>query len=1003
TARAVPNRRARREKASPPPAAGPVAPPIGLLPRAEKRRRRLEQRQQPDEQRRRSGAMVKMAAAGGGGGGGRYYGGGSEGGRAPKRLKTDNAGDQHGGGGGGGGAGAAGGGENYDDPHKTPASPVVHIRGLIDGVVEADLVEALQEFGPISYVVVMPKKRQALVEFEDVLGACNAVNYAADNQIYIAGHPAFVNYSTSQKISRPGDSDDSRSVNSVLLFTILNPIYSITTDVLYTICNPCGPVQRIVIFRKNGVQAMVEYPLLGNAQSLSLGTMIGSSLMLLTFDSVQSAQRAKASLNGADIYSGCCTLKIEYAKPTRLNVFKNDQDTWDYTNPNLSGQGDPGSNPNKRQRQPPLLGDHPAEYGGPHGAYHSHYHDEGYGPPPPHYEGRRMGPPVGGHRRGPSRYGPQYGHPPPPPPPPEYGPHADSPVLMVYGLDQSKMNCDRVFNVFCLYGNVEKVSCCGAATVLGKLGGADLAVPVHAAGQESGNLAGSQRVKFMKSKPGAAMVEMADGYAVDRAITHLNNNFMFGQKLNVCVSKQPAIMPGPSYGLEDGSCSYKDFSESRNNRFSTPEQAAKNRIQHPSNVLHFFNAPLEVTEENFFEICDELGVKRPSSVKVFSGKSERSSSGLLEWESKSDALETLGFLNHYQMKNPSEYLSCSHPRGLTGRLASGQHRPARHEVGPRRWPSCQQQAGLTPRSRLALSVGLRAMGTAAQGEASTAASSEAPGHNYESLRVTSAQKHILHVQINRPEKRNAMNRAFWREMVECFNKIAEDPDCRVVVMSGGGKMFTAGIDLMDMASDILQPEGDDVSRISWNLRRLIAKYQETFSVIEKCPKPVIAAIHGGCIGGGVDLITACDIRYCAQDAFFQVKEVDVGLAADVGTLQRLPRVIGNQSLVNELAFTARKMMADEALECGLVSRVFPDKEVMLDAAFDLAAQISSKSPVAVQGTKVNLVYSRDHSVAEGLSHMATWNMSMLQTSDLVKSVQAAMEKKDLKSVAFSKL
>nr|XP_006228754.3 heterogeneous nuclear ribonucleoprotein L isoform X2 [Rattus norvegicus] len=482
--------------------------------------------------------------------------------------------------------------ENYDDPHKTPASPVVHIRGLIDGVVEADLVEALQEFGPISYVVVMPKKRQALVEFEDVLGACNAVNYAADNQIYIAGHPAFVNYSTSQKISRPGDSDDSRSVNSVLLFTILNPIYSITTDVLYTICNPCGPVQRIVIFRKNGVQAMVE------------------------FDSVQSAQRAKASLNGADIYSGCCTLKIEYAKPTRLNVFKNDQDTWDYTNPNLSGQGDPGSNPNKRQRQPPLLGDHPAEYGGPHGGYHSHYHDEGYGPPPPHYEGRRMGPPVGGHRRGPSRYGPQYGHPPPPPPPPDYGPHADSPVLMVYGLDQSKMNCDRVFNVFCLYGNVEKV-------------------------------------KFMKSKPGAAMVEMADGYAVDRAITHLNNNFMFGQKMNVCVSKQPAIMPGQSYGLEDGSCSYKDFSESRNNRFSTPEQAAKNRIQHPSNVLHFFNAPLEVTEENFFEICDELGVKRPTSVKVFSGKSERSSSGLLEWDSKSDALETLGFLNHYQMKNPN--------------------------------------------------------------------------------------------------------------------------------------------------------------------------------------------------------------------------------------------------------------------------------------------------------------------------------------------------------------
>ncbi|CAJ0929846.1 unnamed protein product [Ranitomeya imitator] len=487
-----------------------------------------------------------MAATAAVGGRPAYYG--NEGGRATKRMKTDGTDDN-----------VAATAEGYDDPHKTPASPVVHVRGLIDGVVEADLAEALQEFGTISYVVVMPKKRQALVEFEDVLGACNAVNYAADNQIYVAGHPAFVNYSTSQKISRPVDTgDDSRGVNNVLLFTILNPIYSITTDVLYTICNPCGPVQRIVIFRKNGVQAM----------------------------------------------------------PTRLNVFRNDQDTWDYTNPTLSGQGDAAATPNKRQRNPPLLGDHPAEYGGgPHGGYHGPYHDEGYGPPPPHYESRRLGPPpAGAPRRGPNRYGPQYGH--PPPPPPEYGPHADSPVLMVYGLDPNKMNCDRVFNIFCLYGNVEKV-------------------------------------KFMKSKPGAAMVEMADGYAVDRALTHLNNNFMFGQKLSVCVSKQQSIVPGQSYGLEDGSCSFKVFSGSRNNRFTSAEQAAKNRIQQPSNVLHFFNAPPEVTEQNFYEINEELGVKKPASVKVFAGKSERSSSGLLEWESKSDALETLGLLNHYQMKNPN--------------------------------------------------------------------------------------------------------------------------------------------------------------------------------------------------------------------------------------------------------------------------------------------------------------------------------------------------------------
>uniref|UniRef100_A0A8C8DCP9 Heterogeneous nuclear ribonucleoprotein L n=1 Tax=Oryzias sinensis TaxID=183150 RepID=A0A8C8DCP9_9TELE len=518
-----------------------------------------------------------MAAASG-----RYYG---DGGRASKRQKTEDGGMTT---------------ESYDDPHKPLPSPVVHIRGLVDGVMEADLVEALQEFGAVSYVVMMPKKRQALVEYEDVNASCNAVTFAAENQVYIAGHPAFINYSTSQKISRPGDSDDTRSVNNVLLLTILNPIYPITTDVLYTICNNCGPVQRIVIFRKNGVQAMVEYPFRFLKDSFS-----------------DSAQRAKASLNGADIYSGCCTLKIEYAKPTRLNVFKNDQDTWDYTNPNLSGQDadgegnwnnsqDPNANPNKRQRQPALLGDHPPDYGGPQGSYHA-YSDDAYGPPPPH----RLNSSMGGRGRGGQRYGAGYG-----PPPPDYGPHADSPVLMVYGLEPSKINADKVFNIFCLYGNVE-------------------------------------RVKFMKSKPGAAMVEMGDCYSVDRAITHLNNNFLFGQKLNVCVSKQQAIVPGQSYQLEDNTSSFKDFHGSRNNRFTSPEQAAKNRIQHPSNVLHFFNAQPDISEETFSQICEELGIKSPASVKLFTGKSERSSSGLLEWESINDAMEALAMINHYQMKNPS--------------------------------------------------------------------------------------------------------------------------------------------------------------------------------------------------------------------------------------------------------------------------------------------------------------------------------------------------------------
>lgn len=282
-------------------------------------------------------------------------------------------------------------------------------------------------------------------------------------------------------------------------------------------------------------------------------------------------------------------------------------------------------------------------------------------------------------------------------------------------------------------------------------------------------------------------------------------------------------------------------------------------------------------------------------------------------------------------------------------------------------------------------------------------SSGGPTPPYTTLAISHPAESVTHVELHRPEKRNAMNKAFWSEMVECFNEIAGDPDCRVVVVSGAGKIFTAGIDLMDMASEVLQPQGDDTARISWNLKKTIAKYQETFSVIEKCPKPVVVAVHGACVGGGVDLITACDIRLCTQDAWFQVKEVDIGLAADVGTLQRLPKVIGSRSLVNELALTARKMYADEAKSSGLVSRVFADKEALMAGALEMAEEIAGRSPVAVQGTKINLIYSRDHSVTEGLDYMATWNMSMLQTQDVMKSAQASMEKKSPKTITFSKL
>uniref|UniRef100_A0A674CSV5 Enoyl CoA hydratase 1, peroxisomal n=1 Tax=Salmo trutta TaxID=8032 RepID=A0A674CSV5_SALTR len=262
---------------------------------------------------------------------------------------------------------------------------------------------------------------------------------------------------------------------------------------------------------------------------------------------------------------------------------------------------------------------------------------------------------------------------------------------------------------------------------------------------------------------------------------------------------------------------------------------------------------------------------------------------------------------------------------------------------------------------------------------------------FTTLSVSQPATAVTHVELHRPEKRNAMNKAFCREMVECFTQIAGDPDCRVVV-SGAGKVFTAGVDFIDMASEVLQAEEDDMARISWNMRRIIAKYQETFT----CPKPVVVACHViTCVLLGVDLITACDICLCTQDAWFQVKEVDIGLAADVGTLQRQPKVIGSRSWLGQ----RRKMYTDEAKE----TVYFPDKEALMAGALEMAGEIAGHSPVAVQGTKVNLIYSRHHSGAEGLNYMGTWNMSMLQKDDVMKSAVASMEKKSPKTITFSKL
>ncbi|XP_071834031.1 delta(3,5)-Delta(2,4)-dienoyl-CoA isomerase, mitochondrial-like isoform X2 [Apostichopus japonicus] len=273
-------------------------------------------------------------------------------------------------------------------------------------------------------------------------------------------------------------------------------------------------------------------------------------------------------------------------------------------------------------------------------------------------------------------------------------------------------------------------------------------------------------------------------------------------------------------------------------------------------------------------------------------------------------------------------------------------------------------------------------------------------YSFETLSVTEPSKYVYQVEMNRPTKLNAMNMEFWSEMRTCFSEIAGDPNCRVVVLSGSGRVFTAGLDLKAAGDMLLSHQETEVGRRGFLLRSLIPPMQESFTVIEKCPKPVIAAVHNACVGGGIDMISACDIRLCSQDAFFVIKEVDLGLAADVGTLQRFPKVIGNDSLARELVYTARDFRSDEAMQIGFVSRVFSDKKTLLAGALDLANSISKKSPVAIQGSKVNLVYARDHSVQESLDFQVAWNSLMLQSEDLPKAVMAGMQKE---APEFSKL
>ena len=254
---------------------------------------------------------------------------------------------------------------------------------------------------------------------------------------------------------------------------------------------------------------------------------------------------------------------------------------------------------------------------------------------------------------------------------------------------------------------------------------------------------------------------------------------------------------------------------------------------------------------------------------------------------------------------------------------------------------------------------------------------------------------IAHIQLKRPEAFNSMIPEFWDELPRIVESLDESGEARAIVLSSTGKHFTSGMDLAVFTGggSSRDPSDAETGRRRANFRRDLLRLQETFSCLDRARMPVLAAIQGGCIGAGVDMISACDIRYCSQDAFFCIQEINLGMTADVGTFPRLPHLIP-QGVVRELAYTGRRLQAAEALEVGLVNRVFESHEALVEGVLEVAREIAARSPLAVWGSKEMLNYARDHSIADGLEHIATWQSGMFHPADMAESFAARSEKRE---------